>query len=67
MRELWEENSLFLCYKLSMRAIDTLSLLLKNAGLSDDDINMLLAQFLEEEAKDFVECMETINEETYYS
>ena len=52
---------------MNMRAIDTLSLLLKNAGLNDDDINMLLAQFLEEEAEDFIECMESISEDVIYS
>ncbi len=47
---------------LSMSALDQLTSILSSAGLKDDDINMLLGRFLEEEAEDYVECMSLVRE-----
>ena len=45
-----------------MSALDQLTSILSSAGLRDDDINMLLGRFLEEEAEDYVECMSLVRE-----
>ena len=39
------------------RAFDKLIKILATAGMNDDESNMLLGKFLEEEAFDYVECM----------
>ena len=39
------------------RALDQLIKILAAAGMNDDESNMLLGRFLEEEAFDYVECM----------
>ena len=39
------------------RALDKLIKILASAGMNDDEFNMLLGRFLEEEAFDYVECM----------
>ena len=43
-------------------ALEELTDLLKTARMNDSEINMLLGRFLEEEAYDYVECMELIKE-----
>lgn len=45
-----------------MSSLEQLSSVLSSTGMSDDDINMLLGKFLEEEAEDYVECMSLIKE-----
>ena len=45
-----------------MSALEQLSSILSSTGMSDDDINMLLGKFLEEEAEDYVECMSIIKD-----
>lgn len=45
-----------------MSALEQLTAFLSSAGMKDDDINMLLGRFLEEEAEDYVECMSLIRE-----
>ena len=45
-----------------MTALEKLETILSKQGLSEDDINYLLAQFLEEEAELYVECMKSLKE-----
>ena len=45
--------------------------ILESTGMSESDVAHLLARFLEEEAKHFVECMELVEdkceEQTYFA
>ena len=43
-----------------MTALEKLENILSKYGLSEDDINYLLAQFLEEEAELYIECMDSL-------
>ena len=43
-----------------MSALEKLENILSDCGLSEDDINYLLAQFLEEEAELYVQCMKAL-------
>ena len=47
-----------------MEALEKLENILSEYGLSEEDINYLLAQFLEEEAEFYVECMNLLEENT---
>ena len=43
-----------------MKAIEELTEHLKKAGLAEKEIDMLLARFLEEEAKSYLDAMEAV-------
>ena len=43
-----------------MTALEKLKNILSECGLTEDDINYLLGQFLEEEAELYVECMNSL-------
>lgn len=43
-----------------MTALEKLENILSKYGLSEEDINYLLGQFLEEEAELYVECMNSL-------
>lgn len=45
-----------------MKALERLENILLEHGLSEDDINYLLAQFLEEEAQLYIDCMNSLKE-----
>ena len=47
-----------------MEAYLKLEKILLEYGLSDDDIVYLLAQYLEEEAQLYIDCMKTLKERT---
>ena len=47
-----------------MEALEKLENILSEYGLSEEDINYLLAQFLEEEAQLYIECMNLLKENT---
>ena len=46
-----------------MSALEKLSAILLEYGMTDYEINMLLGRFLEEEAQDYVECMSFMKEQ----
>lgn len=46
-----------------MSAMEKLSSILLDYGMVNDDINMLLGKFLEEEAEVYVECISIIKEQ----
>ena len=53
--------------KPAMMEIDEL---LQSTGMSETEVDFLMARFLEEEAKDYVECMKLIDsadEEVYFA
>ena len=50
-----------------MKAFEKLEGILSNYGLSDEEINNLLAEFLEEEAEPYVECMNLVKTKENYS
>lgn len=44
-----------------MSSLEKLEIILSRFGFSEEDINYLLAQFLEEEAELYIECMNYLN------
>lgn len=46
-----------------MEALEKLEIILSDYGLSETDINCLLAQFLEEEAQLYIEATSLVNNE----
>lgn len=47
-------------------ALEKLQKILSEYGLSEDEIDSLLARFLEEEAQFYIECIELVKENTIY-
>ena len=45
------------------RAIEELTVLLLSTGLNENEINILLGRFLEEEADLYCECIKSVEEE----
>lgn len=43
-----------------MSSLEKLEIILFKFGLSEEDINYLLAQFLEEEAELYIDCMKSL-------
>ena len=43
---------------------ERLTAILKTAGYSEEEAEVMLGKFLEEEAETFIECMESVSEES---